>query len=68
MQSVADENRLRQILKEAFIEAVQERKDIFYDIVFEVMEDIAVANAIREGENSEMISREEVFDILEGQP
>ncbi len=63
---MADENRLRQLLKEAIIEAVQEQKDIFYDLIAEIIEDIAMANAIREGENTEKATREEVFSILEG--
>ncbi|HHC24609.1 MAG TPA: hypothetical protein ENK58_04230 [Desulfobacterales bacterium] len=66
MQIMADENRLRQLLKEAIIEAVQEQKDIFYDLIAEIIEDIAMANAIREGENTEKATREEVFSILEG--
>ncbi|QTA80182.1 Uncharacterized protein dnl_24750 [Desulfonema limicola] len=67
MQTMADENKLRQILKDAIVEAVQERKDIFYDLIAEIIEDIAMANAIKEGENSEKVSRDEVFAILEGQ-
>jgi len=67
MQTIADDNRLRKIIKEALIEAVQERKDIFYDLISEIIEDIAMTNAIRDGEKTEKVSREEVFSILEGQ-
>lgn len=57
MQAITDEDRLKQLLKEALIEAVQEQKGLFYDLIFEIIEDIAMANAIREGVNTEKVGR-----------
>ncbi|MEE4359104.1 MAG: hypothetical protein V2I97_21730 [Desulfococcaceae bacterium] len=65
MQTLADESRLRQILKEVLTEVLREQKDIFHDMIVEAIEDIALVNAIREGEGTETVSREEVFSILE---
>ena len=38
---------------------------MFYDLFSEVMEDIALVNAIKEGLSTETISREDVFQALE---
>lgn len=38
-----------------------------YDAVAEAIEDIAMANAIREGDRSDFVSREEIFEILESE-
>lgn len=67
MQTQLDEGKLKQILKEALIEALEEKKDVFHELIVEAIEDIGMINAIREGQNTETVSKQEVFDILEGQ-
>jgi len=44
-----------------------ESKEAFYRLVAEVVEDLLLANAIREGESSEAASREEIDQILGGE-
>ncbi|WP_293347790.1 MULTISPECIES: hypothetical protein [unclassified Microcoleus] len=59
-----DEIKLKQLLKSAIVELLQERKEIVYDLLAEILEDIALEKAIQEGENTEPVSREEIFKIL----
>ena len=66
MQTIIDDSRLKQLLKEAFIEALEEKKNIFHDLMIEAMEDVALVRAIKEGEGSETIDKQEVFSILDG--
>ena len=66
MQTVIDEGKLKQVFKEAIIEMLEERKNLFHDIIVEAMEDIALTRAIREGESSGSISKKDIFNILEG--
>ena len=67
MQTQLDESRLKQILKEALMEALEEKKDVFHELIVEAIEDIAMINAIREGQNTETVGKQEIFDILQGQ-
>ena len=46
------------------MEILQEQKEIFTDIITEEMEDIALVKAIEVGENTEIVSREAIFNIL----
>jgi hypothetical protein len=62
-----DEERLKEVLKEALVEVFEQRKDLFYDIVAEVVEDIALINAIKEGEVTDAVSKAEILKILEGE-
>jgi len=39
---------------------------MFYDLMYEVMEDICLANAIKKGEKIKTVKRETVFKILDG--
>ncbi|MEW6381164.1 MAG: hypothetical protein AB1611_16370 [bacterium] len=61
-----DEGRIEELLKEALVEVLEERRDtLFCGLVVEVLEDVALAHAIREGESTEPVSREDVFKLLE---
>ena len=48
-QIIDDKNQLKEVFKQAFAELLQERRDLLYDVFTEVLEDIALANAIKEG-------------------
>jgi len=65
-QAVIDEIRLKELFKMALIEVFEEQKNLLYELVSEVIEDIAFVNAIKEGEVTESVSRDEVFSVLEG--
>ncbi len=59
-----DEIKLKQLLKSAIVELIQERKEIVCDLLAEIIEDIALEKAIQECENTEPVSREAIFNIL----
>jgi hypothetical protein len=61
-----DEARLKDLLKAAIIEVFEERKDLIRDVLEEAIEDIALVHAIEEGEHGARVSRQDVFEILEG--
>jgi spore coat polysaccharide biosynthesis protein SpsF (cytidylyltransferase family) len=60
-----DETQMKELFKQAFVELLQEQKDLLYELVAEIIEDFALLRAIREGEDTETIRREEVFRVLE---
>jgi hypothetical protein len=62
-----DETKLKELMKTAILELLQEHKEVFYDLLAEVIEDIALENAIKEGENTEPVSRDAIFKLLERQ-
>ena len=63
--SLVDEERLKELLKAAIVEVLEERRDLVLDLFEEALEDVALARAIEEGESSLTVSREEVFQVLE---
>ena len=60
-----DEIKLKELLKTAIVEVLQEQKEVFSDLLAEIIEDIALEKAIKEGEKTELVSREAIFKILE---
>ena len=59
-----DESKLKDLFKTAIIELFQEQKEVFYDLLSEIIEDLALEKAIKEGENTETVNREAIFKIL----
>ena len=64
MQTAMDDLQLKNALKAAFIEVLQERPDLIRDVLEETLEDIALIRAIETGKKTGMATREEVFAIL----
>lgn len=65
MSTTIDQNELKNILKVAVTEVLEENRDFLREIVEDALEEIALARAIDEGLKSEPVSRAEVFSILE---
>jgi len=57
--------QIKDVFKQAFVEVLQENREELYDLFAEVLEDMALTNAIREGASTEYVSRAEVFEVLE---
>ncbi|HEX8199211.1 MAG TPA: hypothetical protein VF590_01895 [Isosphaeraceae bacterium] len=62
-----DVETLKRALKEALVEAMRDQRELFHEIFAEVLEDFAMAEAIREGQKTKTATREEVFRSLRGQ-
>ncbi len=60
-----DDSRMKNLVKTALIEVLEERRDLVRDLLEEALEDIGMVQAIREGEQSLPVERSEVFRILE---
>jgi len=61
-----EEVHLKDLVKEAILELMQERQDELEEILAEVIKDLALARAIEEGEATETVSKAEILQILEG--
>jgi len=66
MELTINETQAKELLKQVMIELVKEKRDLFFEIVVEAMEEIGLANAIREGRRNEYVSEEQITAILEG--
>ena len=65
MEIITDSSKIKEIFKQAIIEAIEEKKDMVHDLLVGVMEDLAMIHALQEGEKTEVVSRNEVFALLE---
>jgi hypothetical protein len=63
---VLDDRRLKQAVKEVLAEKFAQDREWLHGVVAEVLEDMAMAEAIRQGRKSKFVRRDQVFHILEG--
>lgn len=66
MEPSVNQDQLKELIKTALVEVLEQRRDLLHDAVVEALEDIALVRAIEEGASSELVERTEVFDLLEG--
>lgn len=57
--------QLKDVIKSAILELLHDNKEEVYQLVSEVIEDMAIGKAIEEGEMTEIVNRESIFKILE---
>jgi len=60
-----DNNELKGLLKQALIELLEEKNQVLYDALAEVVEEVGLAKAIQEGQTSETVDKTEVIRALE---
>ncbi len=66
MEALVDDIKLKNLMKQAIMEVIEEKKGAVHDLLVEVMEDVAMIRAIQEGEDSGFAGRDEIFGILSG--
>ena len=60
-----EEQRFKDIVKQALVEIFEERQDLTEALFRETLEDWGLLQAIREGEKTHTVPRKAVFDVLE---
>jgi hypothetical protein len=64
MGLLTDELRVKALFKQAMIELLEERRELFYELFADVIEDVMLINSIYEGADSDPVNRDEVIQIL----
>ncbi|MEA3338508.1 MAG: hypothetical protein U9R15_00940 [Chloroflexota bacterium] len=67
MELTISKTQTKELLKEVIIELIEEKRDLFFEVILEAIEEIGLANAIREGRQDEFVSEDQVLAILRGQ-
>jgi hypothetical protein len=60
--SISDE-KLKGIIKEAIIEIIKEKRKVFYEILLEAIEEVGLANAIREGRKNKFVGEDRILKM-----
>jgi Fe2+ transport system protein B len=58
-------DQLKEILKSAIVELIRDNREEVSELLTEIIEDVAMERAIAEGETTELVSRDSIFQLLE---
>lgn len=64
MESSITPDQLKELIKTALVEALEQRQDLLQNAIEEALDALALACAIREGKGTEIIGRGKVFNLL----
>lgn len=64
MKSAIAERRLKQLIRTAVSEALEQQKSFFEKAVMEAIEDIGLIRAMEEAENSPTVSRDRIDRLI----
>ncbi len=67
MELTISEKQAKELLKQVLIELLDEKRELFFEVLIEAIEEIGLANAIREGRQDEFVSKEQILAVLRGQ-
>ncbi len=59
MELTINDEKIKDFMKEIIIEMITEKKDLFYEIVLEAIEEVALANAIVEGRKDNFVNEKQ---------
>jgi len=64
MELTLNEEQARSLLKEVMLELLQEKRDWFFEIMVEALEEIGLANAIQVGRQNEFVDEQQIMALL----
>jgi hypothetical protein len=64
MEASLEDAKLKALVKETLVELLEERREEFSELLLEALEDLALSQAIREGENSGLVDKKEILRII----
>ncbi len=67
MEVTFNDAKTKELLKEVIIELMKDKRDLFYEIIMEALEETALASAIKEGRQNKFVSEDKIFALLKGQ-
>ncbi|MFZ1320329.1 MAG: hypothetical protein WAT71_02110 [Ignavibacteria bacterium] len=65
MGKILDKKDLKPLIKETLCEMIRDNNEEIKEMIIEAIEDIALANAVREGRKGEYVRENQILKILE---
>ena len=65
INKLLNQNDLKPLIKEALNEMIRDNKEEIKEMISEAIEEIAIANAVREGRKNDYVSEKRILKTLE---
>jgi len=67
MEVTLSEEQIKDMLEEVVLKLLVDNKDMFREIIEEIIEDIALSKAIEEGKESEFVDEDKILEIIDNE-
>lgn len=65
MELTISDEKTKELLTEVLVEMIQQKREVFYEILVEALEDVGLANAIAAGRQNDFVGEDKIMSILE---
>lgn len=65
METILDKTQLKALITEVLIDLLKNDRELLHEIVLEAIEEIGLANAIKEAENDEYVDESQIRKIVD---
>jgi hypothetical protein len=64
MELTISDEKTKELLTEVLVEMIQEKREVFYEIFREALEDVGLANAIAEGRKNSFVDEVAITELV----
>ena len=64
-QLILDDAKTKELLTEVLVEWIQHNRSLFHELILDALEEVGLAHAILEGEDSAFVEEDEIPTLLE---
>ena len=66
MELTMNDKEIKELIRETFIEMIRENREGLYELVLDALEEVGLANAIKEGRKDKFVDEDRILKLLEG--
>lgn len=66
MELTISDKEIKELMRVTFIEMIRENREGFYELVLEALEEVGLANAIKQGRKNNFVNEDRILKILKG--
>jgi hypothetical protein len=59
----SSDERTKALIAEVMVEMIKEKRDVFYEIIVEALEDVGLAQAITEGRKDKFVEEDKILKV-----
>ncbi|MGF1519153.1 MAG: hypothetical protein ACFCVB_15330 [Nodosilinea sp.] len=64
MQLTLDDAKTKALLTEVLVKLMQQKRGVFYELILDALEEVGLANAILEREDTEFVEEDDIRALL----
>ena len=64
MELTISDEKTKELMTEVFVEMLRQKREVFYDIILEALEDVGLGKAIAEGRKDDFVSEDRILSLL----